>query len=77
MAKEIKLPTYDEAIKEFAKSIMPRYRTYEQMERRGELPNGYADKLIAETIESHIYAISNVVVKHKMAEYKRRYKHED
>lgn len=70
---EIKLKTYDEAIREFAATLMPRYRTYEDMERRGEIPHGYAEKLIAETIEAQVYAIANVVAKAKIAKYKERY----
>lgn len=70
---EKKLNTYDKAIKEFAKNLMPRYRTYEQMERRGDIPPGYAEKLIAETIEAQVYAIANVVARVKIAQYKKRH----
>lgn len=57
------LPSYTTHIKQFSENLLGRLRTYDQLESRGDIPPGHADKLIAQTIEAQIYTVAKVMAK--------------
>lgn len=68
------LPTYNEAFKQFGSQWIDTVRELDRLEREGYVTRQHADEVLSNLIESQVHALTQVVVRARMADYKNKHR---